>query len=239
MLCLVAVGAVFACSSGSSNTPSNTLDAGALDSGVADAGGDAGDAVCTPNGDTELNEPSFPEIRAPGTGQLYARFVTSMGSMVAKLEEQLAPKSVKNFVGLATGWQDFSNDKGEIIECTPFYPGTIFHRVIPGFMIQGGGAGPGYSFQGERGLKHDAAGVLALANAGPNTDGSQFYITDGAAAHLDSGEYGTYSVFGKVLVGLDVISKISGVERDAKDKPKADVVLQKVEIFRSESVPMK
>ncbi len=107
-------------------------------------------------------------------------------------------------------------------------------------MIQGGdrlgsgGGGPGYKFGGEKGtLKHDGPGVLAYANSGANTDGSQFYITEVATPHLDA----DYSVFGKVSVGVEIVSEITGVDRDANDKPLVPVMLKKVEIFRSKTVP--
>ena len=185
---------------------------------------------------------TFPEINVPGTGQLYARFHTSMGDIVIKLEEQRAPKTVKNFVGLATGTQEWThpstreNHKG-----VPYYDGTIFHRVIQDFMIQGGDpmgrgtGGPGYRFEDEfhPELRHTGPGVLSMANSGPATNGSQFFITEKATAWLD----GKHTVFGTTVAGADLIPKITRVQKLPGDKPSQDIVLKKVEIFRSEAVP--
>lgn len=185
---------------------------------------------------------TFPQIQVAGTGQLYARFVTTMGNIVIHLEEQRAPNTVKNFVGLATGTQEWAHPRsGQAQKGTPLYDGTIFHRVIPDFMIQGGdplGAGtggPGYRFADEfhPELKHSGAGVLSMANSGPGTNGSQFFLTERATPHLDN----RHSVFGLAIAGVDVIKKIARTATGARDKPVQDVVLQRVEIFRSESVP--
>jgi peptidyl-prolyl cis-trans isomerase A (cyclophilin A) len=185
---------------------------------------------------------TFPPINAPGSGQLYARFVTSLGNIVVRLEEERAPNTVKNFVGLATGTQPWSDPKtGQEKTGVPLYDGTIFHRVIPGFMIQGGcplgnGRGnPGYRFADEfhPELKHTGAGILSMANSGPSSNGSQFFITEGPTPHLDN----RHSVFGTTVVGKDLVKKIASVPRGAGDKPNQDVVLQKVEIFRSETPP--
>jgi peptidyl-prolyl cis-trans isomerase A (cyclophilin A) len=185
---------------------------------------------------------TFPEIQVPGTGQLYARFVTTMGNIVIRLEEQRAPNTVKNFVGLATGAQEWVHPgTGQAQKGKPYYDGTIFHRVIPEFMIQGGdplGAGtggPGYKFQDEfhPELKHSGPGVLSMANSGPATNGSQFFLTERATPHLDN----RHSVFGVAVVGTDVINQIARTPRGGRDKPVKDVVLQRVEIFRSATPP--
>jgi peptidyl-prolyl cis-trans isomerase A (cyclophilin A) len=185
---------------------------------------------------------TFPDIRVEGTGQLYARFVTTMGNIVIRLEEQRAPNTVKNFVGLAMGTQEWVHPgSGQPQKGARYYDGTIFHRVIPDFMIQGGdplGAGtggPGYRFQDEfhPELRHASPGVLSMANSGPGTNGSQFFITERATAHLDN----KHSVFGHAVAGVDVIKQIARVARGARDKPVQDVVLQRVEIFRSEAAP--
>lgn len=161
---------------------------------------------------------------------LYANFQTSKGNMIVKFEDEKAPVTVANFVGLAEGKiENKSKAKG-----VPFYDGTIFHRVIKDFMIQGGdpkGTGmgdPGYKFDDEKNdLQHTGKGILSMANSGPNTNGSQFFITEVATPWLD----GRHTIFGSVINGLDVIDVIANVEKGAQDKPKTDVVLEKVSIF--------
>jgi peptidyl-prolyl cis-trans isomerase A (cyclophilin A) len=184
---------------------------------------------------------TFPPIQAPGDGQLYARFVTSLGNIVVRLEEQRAPNTVKNFVGLATGTQAWKDPAtGQEKQGVPLYDGTIFHRVISNFMIQGGdplgrGTGnPGYRFQDEfhPELRHSGPGTLSMANSGPNTNGSQFFITEKATPHLDD----KHSVFGYAIAGVDLIKKITGVPK-TNDRPNDNVVLTKVEIFRSPTTP--
>ena len=184
---------------------------------------------------------NFPPINVPGQGQLYARFVTSMGNIVCRLEEERAPKTVKNFVGLATGTQEWKDPRtGETKKGVPLYDGTIFHRVIPEFMIQGGcplgqGTGnPGYRFEDEfhPQLRHSGPGVLSMANSGPASNGCQFFITEVATPHLDN----KHSVFGQAVVGADLVKKIARVPTKGS-RPAQDVVLQKVEIFRSATPP--
>jgi peptidyl-prolyl cis-trans isomerase A (cyclophilin A) len=191
-----------------------------------------------------MNSPNanFPDIQVPGSGQLYARFVTTQGNIVIKLEEQRAPKTVKNFVGLATGTQEWVHPgTKQAQKGVHLYDGTVFHRVIPGFMIQGGdplgqGTGnPGYRFEDEfhPELRHVGPGILSMANSGPASNGSQFFITEGPTPHLND----KHSVFGQVVLGQDVVKKIANVPRAARDRPVQDVVLQRVEIFRSPSPP--
>ena len=152
-----------------------------------------------------------------------AVFETNHGTFEIELFEDKAPITVKNFIDLA--------EKG-------FYDGLIFHRVIDGFMIQGGDpngtgtGGPGYVIPDEfhKDLKHDSEGVLSMANAGPNTGGSQFFITLAATPWLD----GHHSVFGKVVKGMDVVREIGKVDTDFQDKPLAKVVMEKVTIHREE-----
>jgi len=196
-----------------------------------------------------MADPVFPAINVPGKGQLYARFETTQGPFVIELEEKRAPKTVANFVGLATGTITWQDPKTSQRVNTPMYDGVRFHRVIPGFMVQVGDpqsrypdlkarwgtGGPGYRFGDEihPDLKHTAAGMLSMANAGPNTNGSQFFITEGPTPHLD----GRHAVFGRVIAGLPVIKKIASVSRNDRDCPMEDQVVTKVELFRSETVP--
>jgi peptidyl-prolyl cis-trans isomerase A (cyclophilin A) len=161
--------------------------------------------------------------------RIYAKFNTSMGSFEIELYAKECPETVWNFVNLAEGRQETSK-KGN------FYDGLIFHRVIDGFMIQGGcpeGTGrgtPGYRFDDEfdSSLRHTEEGILSMANAGPNTNGSQFFITLGATPHLD----GRHAVFGKVIDGLDVVRNIGKVPTVVHDRPAEDIVIEKVEIIR-------
>ena len=166
----------------------------------------------------------------------YAIFETSQGNIVARLLEQEAPKTVANFVGLAEGTKEFTNEKTGQKEKRPFYDGLIFHRVIPQFMIQGGCpqgngmGGPGYKFADEfhPSLKHSKAGLLSMANAGPNTNGSQFFITVAATPWLDN----RHTVFGEVVEGQEVANKISNLQRDSNDRPRTPVTIQKLRIER-------
>ena len=148
--------------------------------------------------------------RAAGT---YAIFETSMGNIVIRLLEKEAPKTVANFVGLAEGTKEFTNERTGAKEKRPFYDGLAFHRVIPDFMIQGGCpqgtgmGGPGYKFADEidRSLKHTKPGIFSMANAGPATNGSQFFITHVPCPHLD----GKHAVFGEVTKGQDAVNAIA------------------------------
>ena len=167
----------------------------------------------------------------PGEG-LFAHIRTNMGEIVIQLEYQRVPMTVANFVGLAEGKVNNTAKP----EGTPYYDGLIFHRVIPGFMIQGGdptgtGAGsPGYAFADEidPGLRHDRPGALSMANSGPNTNGSQFFITHGPTPHLD----GRHAVFGYVVKGQDVVDAIGNVPRGPRDRPLEDVRMEQVTIER-------
>jgi peptidyl-prolyl cis-trans isomerase A (cyclophilin A) len=199
-----------------------------------------------------MADPTFPAIEVSGTGQLYARLRTTQGTIVIKLEEERAPKTVANFVGLASGKIDWKDPlSGRSMQGTAMYDGVRFHRVIPGFMVQVGdplsrstdqGArarwgtgGPGYRFGDEihRELRHDGAGVLSMANAGPGTNGSQFFITEGPTPHLD----GKHTVFGRVVAGQDVVKKIANVKRNPRDCPLEDQLIESVELFRSATAP--
>lgn len=161
---------------------------------------------------------------------LTAVFSTTLGDFEIQLFVEEAPETVWNFVNLAEGRQETTKDGN-------FYDGLIFHRVIRGFMIQGGcpegsgRGGPGYKFEDEfsPSLRHSAEGVLSMANAGPNTNGSQFFITLGPTPHLD----GRHAVFGKVVKGMDVVKKIGDTPTGMMDRPKTDVVINSLKIKRS------
>jgi peptidyl-prolyl cis-trans isomerase A (cyclophilin A) len=189
-----------------------------------------------------MPQATFPAIQVQGTGQLYARFVTSMGNIVVRLEEERAPNTVKNFVGLATGTQEWTDpNTRESKQGVPLYNGTIFHRVIPDFMIQGGdptGSGrgnPGYRFGDEfhPELRHVGPGILSMANSGPSTNGCQFFITERATPHLDN----KHSVFGQVVAGAEIVPAIARVPSGSGNRPSKDVVLQRIEVFRSPTPP--
>jgi peptidyl-prolyl cis-trans isomerase A (cyclophilin A) len=166
---------------------------------------------------------------------LYATLETNQGNIVVKLFSKDAPLTVANFVGLATGEQTWTDPKtGEVKKNTPLYKDVIFHRVIPGFMIQGGdplgmGSGsPGYNFEDEfqSGRGFDKTGLLAMANRGPETNGSQFFITTSTPQHLNN----RHTIFGEVLKGYDVVERISQVPTGERNKPVKDVVVKKVTI---------
>ena len=148
-----------------------------------------------------------------------ATIQTAMGTIVIELYKDEAPKTVENFITLAK---------------QGFYNGNIFHRVIPSFMIQTGDptgtgtGGPGYTFEDEFSptLRHDGAGVVSMANRGPDTNGSQFFITLAATPWLD----GKHTIFGRVVEGQTVVERIAAIERDARDRPKNDVVMKQVTI---------
>jgi peptidyl-prolyl cis-trans isomerase A (cyclophilin A) len=180
-----------------------------------------------------------------GSGQLMAKIETNMGTMVAKLYEDKTPNTVANFVGLARGTRPWRDPKSnEWVSKKPFYDGLTFHRVIPGFMIQGGDplgmgtGGPGYKFADEivPELKHDKPGMLSMANAGPvdrmsgkpGTNGSQFFVTEVPTPHLD----GKHTVFGELVEGIDVQKKIATVKTGPGNRPLEPVVMQKVTIYR-------
>ena len=172
--------------------------------------------------------------RQPGT---YATLNTSEGRIVCRLFEKEAPATVKNFIDLAEGKRQWKDQVSGKSGSGPLYSGTIFHRVIPKFMIQGGDpsgtgmGGPGYKFQDEtKGSSHkfDKEGKLAMANSGPNTNGSQFFVTVAPTPWLT----GNHTIFGEVVEGQDVAEKIANLPRGRQDRPNKDVVLQSVTIER-------
>ncbi len=166
----------------------------------------------------------------------YAVFETSQGNIVIRLLEKEAPKTVANFIGLAEGTKEFTDETTGKKQKKNYYDGLTFHRVIPDFMIQGGcprgdgRGGPGYTFPDEfhPSLKHSRAGKLSMANSGPGTNGSQFFVTVAATPWLDN----KHTIFGEVVEGQDVADKISKLPRDANDRPRTPVTLKKVRIER-------
>jgi len=166
----------------------------------------------------------------PGT---YAQFDTSEGSFTIRLFEKEAPKTVANFVALAEGTKEWQDPQSGQKKTEPFYNGVVFHRIIEGFMIQGGDrlgtgtGGPGYKFADEfhPSLRHKGPGILSMANSGPNTNGSQFFITLGPTPHLDN----RHSVFGEVIEGMDIVKRIGSVQV-RNDRPVKPVVINTVTI---------
>ncbi|MBI1747637.1 MAG: peptidylprolyl isomerase [Acidobacteria bacterium] len=180
-----------------------------------------------------ITEGAAAEKREPG---IYAIFETNHGRIVCRLYEKEAPKTVANFIGLAEGTKEWTDPKTSKKKQSRFYDGLIFHRVIDGFMIQGGdplGSGmgdPGYRFEDEvkNDLRFDRPGRLAMANSGPNTNGSQFFITLVPTTHLNQ----RHTIFGQVTEGQDVVTKIAKVEKGPQDRPKSPVIMTKVIIER-------
>lgn len=171
-----------------------------------------------------------------GDGPLIATIHTTSGAIRCKLADKLAPMTVANFIGLASGQKAWTDSQSNSVEVgTPYYDGVIFHRVIPGFMVQGGDrsgtghGGPGYEIPDEfhPDLRHDAAGVLSMANRGPNTGGSQFFIMLAAAPHLDN----RHSIFGK-CDNLAVVQALVQTPADAQNRPLQPPVIESIEISR-------
>ena len=164
-----------------------------------------------------------------------ATFVTTMGSFTVRLMPEHAPETVANFMDLAHGGREWTDPRDGSSKSEPLYPETIFHRVIDGFMVQGGDptgtgmGGPGYRFADEcppEGPSFDRPGLLAMANAGPNTNGSQFFLTVAPTEWLT----GKHTIFGEVTDGYEVVEAISKVPTGPQDRPLEDVVLERVEI---------
>jgi peptidyl-prolyl cis-trans isomerase A (cyclophilin A) len=164
----------------------------------------------------------------------YAVFDTTLGEITCELFPDKAPVTVQNFVGLANGTKEFVDSKTRARTKRAYYDGLVFHRVIPKFMIQGGcplgtgTGGPGYNFQDEfsKDLSFDKPGRLAMANAGPGTNGSQFFITVAPTDWLDN----HHTIFGQVAKGMDVVDKIVNTPKGANDRPKTPVVMNSVKI---------
>ncbi|MEV0400534.1 peptidylprolyl isomerase [Actinoallomurus sp. NPDC050550] len=169
-------------------------------------------------------------------GELIATLNTTLGPIVIRLFPDKAPKTVENFVGLAEGTKEWTHPETGVRSTNPLYNGTIFHRVIDGFMIQGGDplgqgfGGPGYEFEDEihKDLRFDRPYLLAMANAGANTNGSQFFVTVVPTSHLN----GRHTIFGEVVQGSEVVDAIAKTETGRNDRPVKDVVLESVTIER-------
>lgn len=168
-------------------------------------------------------------------GHSTAVIETSEGTITVKLYKDRAPKTVENFIGLATGKKEWTDPaSGKKMKHKPLYSGTVFHRVIPDFMIQGGDplgkgiGGPGYQFEDEVKStdQFDRPGILAMANSGPNTNGSQFFITVKPTPWLN----GKHTIFGEVTGGMDIVEKISKVPTEAGDVPKTAIQVKKIKI---------
>jgi len=164
-----------------------------------------------------------------------ATIVTNQGSFTVRLMPEHAPVTVQNFVDLASGGKEWTDPRDGQTKTDALYPGTIFHRVIDGFMIQGGDptgtgtGGPGYAFDDEcppDGPAFDRPGLLAMANAGPGTNGCQFFVTVGATDWLT----GRHTIFGEVTEGYDVIERISKAPTGAQDRPTDDIVIERIDV---------
>jgi cyclophilin family peptidyl-prolyl cis-trans isomerase len=184
-----------------------------------------------------LVAPAAAQERAKLRPGAYARFETTQGNFTVELFARQAPKTVENFIGLAEGTKEWKDARGQIQKGKRYYDGIVFHRVIDGFMIQGGDptgtgtGGPGYTFADEfnRELRHNKPGILSMANRGPNTNGSQFFVTLGPTPHLDN----VHSIFGQVIEGLDVVQKIGKVPvTPGNNRPVTPVVIRKLTIER-------
>jgi peptidyl-prolyl cis-trans isomerase A (cyclophilin A) len=171
--------------------------------------------------------------------ELIATLHTTLGSIDIRLFPEQAPQTVGNFVGLAEGSREWRDPRSGQKTTAPLYHGTVFHRVIDGFMIQGGDplgtgtGGPGYQFADEfdPSLRFDRPYLLAMANAGPGTNGSQFFITVGPTPHLNN----RHTIFGEVIQGQNVVDQISAAETDRRDRPVKEIVIDSVTIDRRQS----
>lgn len=183
-----------------------------------------------------MTEAESGKDKAGEDGKMYAVIDTSMGEIKCELFPDRAPEGVANFVGLAEGTKEYKDPKTGEMTKSRFYDGLTFHRVIDGFMIQGGDikgdgtGGPGYVFDNEvhKDLQFDQPGRLAYANRGPDTNGSQFFITHRATPHLNMG----YTIFGQVVDGQDVVNAIGKVKTRPGDRPVEPVIIKKVTIIR-------
>jgi len=174
-------------------------------------------------------------------GSLYAGIHTNLGEVIVRLWDEKAPNTVANFVGLSRGSKEWQDPVSGRWQKRALYHDVICHRVIPDFMVQCGDptgqgrGGPGYTFADEINpdVHFDRAGLIAMANRGPNTNGSQFFLTDGPATHID----GKHTIFGEVIKGADIVSKIARVPVGASHRPTSEVVIKNIEIFKAEKTP--
>jgi len=187
-------------------------------------------SACSGMGESpKMNEKNEKEAKSTAK---YAIFDTSMGKITCVLYPDRAPKTVANFIGLATGTKEWKHPLTGEVSKKPLYSGTIFHRVIPNFMVQGGDplgsgyGGPGYQFEDEfdDGLKFAGPGRLAMANSGPNTNGSQFFITTVPTPWLND----KHTIFGQVIDGQEIVEAISNVKTTPSNKPLEDVVIRQI-----------
>jgi peptidyl-prolyl cis-trans isomerase A (cyclophilin A) len=214
--------------------------------GLATLSADPGSETRLPDQTAQLAQEEVPEVGSetaeeilatiPGEGRIHMTMTTSMGVISCELFDDLVPNTVANFVGLATGVKSFIDPRtGETVRGN-FYDGLVFHRVIPNFMIQGGDplgngtGGPGYRFNDEFNpqLRHDRPGVMSMANSGPNTNGSQFFITEVPTPHLDD----RHSVFGVCPGSVDIIQSIARVPTGPRDRPLDPVVIESITFDR-------
>ena len=217
--------------------------AGCLERGESDDGSSAerdsgDDGATTDETGNETDDETDSGDDSSSDGPLTATLQTNYGDTEVELYDERAPRTVENFVGLATGDRSWIDPETETeIEGEPLYEDVLFHRVIEGFMIQGGDptgtgrGGPGYTFDDEfhDELRHDDAGILSMANSGPDTNGSQFFITLDAQPHLD----GQHAVFGEVIDGMETVERIGAVETDEDDRPVEPVVLESVTVHEN------
>ncbi len=214
---------------------------GTVETGKSNAGGGTKTMTQPPVESDAVRPPTKDDLAGyladiKGNGKLVASIETSLGTFHCELFPEQAPMTVANFVGLATGKKAWQNPKtGTTEKGTPFFDGLIFHRVIPGFMVQGGDplgrgmGGPGYNFDDEfSDALRMKPGTLAMANSGPGTNGSQFFITEGAPDHLN----GLHTIFGQ-CAEVDLVTKITGVPRGRNDKPTDPVTITHVTFSRS------
>lgn len=229
---LVVVG--FRAESQTPPAPAAETKAASIDA-TKDATAEAKKDSSKPESKSEKSKDKADKSKQKKVKDMIAKFETNRGTFKIKLFHEKAPKTVENFVGLAEGTKEFTDPSTGAKTKKPFYDGLIFHRVIPNFMIQGGDpkgngtGGPGYQFGDEivADLKHDKPGILSMANAGPGTNGSQFFVTVAKTPWLD----GKHTVFGEVIEGMDVVMAIS-TAKASQDRPVEPITIKTLKIER-------